>query len=178
MNKALFLSRDGVINIDRGYVYKSQEFEFVDGIFDVCRFAQELGYQLIVTTNQHGIARGVFTEKELSTLFTWMKDEFLKEKIIITDVFYCPHHPTKGKEQYKVECDCRKPEPGMILKAAIKHKLDLKQSIYLGNKAADIKAAQNAGIHNRILLSGKYSDDGSIPAHIIANICTAIEHID
>ncbi|WOH37866.1 D-glycero-beta-D-manno-heptose 1,7-bisphosphate 7-phosphatase [Thalassotalea fonticola] len=178
MNRALFLDRDGIINVDHGYVYKPEEFEFVDGIFDVCRHAQDLGLQLIVITNQSGIARGKYTEEQFLTLTDWMKKEFLKERIIITDVFFCPHHPTKGLDAYKLACKCRKPEPGMIFKAAQKHKIDLKQSIFIGDKVSDIKAAENAGVHNRILVSGKYSDDGAITAHRINNVCSAINHID
>ena len=177
MNKALFLDRDGIINIDNGYVYQAEQFKFVEGIFDVCRYAQALGYQLIVITNQPGIARGKYSDKEFLTLTSWMKKQFLKEKIIITDIFFCPHHPTKGLDQYKIECDCRKPKPGMILKAATKHKIDLKQSIFIGDKVSDIKAAENAGIHNRIFLTGKYSEDGSLAAHRITDICMANEHI-
>ncbi|MDG2393456.1 MAG: HAD-IIIA family hydrolase, partial [Thalassotalea sp.] len=77
MNKALFLDRDGIINIDNGYVYQAEQFKFVEGIFDVCRYAQELGYQLIVITNQPGIARGKYSEEEFLTLTSWMKNQFL-----------------------------------------------------------------------------------------------------
>ncbi|MEW6997970.1 D-glycero-beta-D-manno-heptose 1,7-bisphosphate 7-phosphatase [Colwelliaceae bacterium BS250] len=178
MNKALFLDRDGIINIDHGYVYKSEQFQFVDGIFEVCLHAQTLGYQLIVITNQSGIARGMYSEDDFLQLSKWMKQQFIKEGVVITDVYFCPHHPTKGKGSYKTECDCRKPEPGMILKAAEKHHIDLKQSIFIGDKVSDIKAAENAGIHNRILVDGKYSDDGSLYAHRIIDIKQAISLIE
>jgi D-glycero-D-manno-heptose 1,7-bisphosphate phosphatase len=178
MNKVLFLDRDGIINIDHGYVYKPEQFEFVDGIFDVCLHAQSLGYQLIVITNQSGIARGMYSEDDFLQLSQWMVQKFLNEGIGITDVYFCPHHPIKGKGSYKISCDCRKPEPGMILKAAEKHNVDLKKSVFIGDKVSDMKAAENAGIDNRILLDGKYSDDGSLFANRIINIKLAISLIE
>ncbi len=177
MNKALFLDRDGIINIDHGYVYQAEKFEFNQGIFAVCRHAQELGYQLIVITNQAGIARGMYSEQDFLALTEWMTAQFIKEKVIITDVFFCPHHPTKGQGIYKIACNCRKPEPGMINSAAAKHNICLQQSIFIGDKGSDMQAAKNAGIENRIYLHGKYSDDESVTAHRITNICSAINHI-
>lgn len=177
MNKTLFLDRDGIINIDHGYVHTKEKFEFVDGIFDVCRIAQELGYQIIIITNQAGIARGMYTIEDFLALTSWMKEQFIAEKVIITDVFFCPHHPNKGLAPYKVECECRKPRPGMIFEAAKKHNIDLKQSVFIGDKVSDIKAAENAGIDNRILLTGKYGDDEAIKAQRITNINDAKRYI-
>lgn len=178
MNKTLFLDRDGIINVDHGYVHTKEKFKFVDGIFELCRYAQELGYQIIVITNQAGIARGMYSVEDFLTLSKWMKEQFIKEKVIITDVYFCPHHPKKGFAPYKVECECRKPKPGMIFEAAKKHNIDLKQSVFIGDKVSDIKAAENAGIHNRIMLTGKYADDGSLAAHRITKIKDAMPFID
>lgn len=178
MNKALFLDRDGVINIDHGYVYQKENFEFVEGIFDLCQIASNKGYLLIVITNQSGIGRGKYSTKQFFELSEWMKSEFLTNNIKITDVFYCPHHPSKAVDEYLKQCDCRKPEPGMILDAANKYNIDLKQSIFIGDKTSDMKAAASAGITRRILISSEYIDNQEISASRISSIKEASSYID
>jgi len=178
MNKAVFLDRDGIINVDHGYVYQKGDFEFVDGIFDVCLDAINKGYLLVVITNQSGIARGKYSEEDFLLLSQWMKEKFKEKNVHIHDVYFCPHHPTKGKGSYLVSCNCRKPEPGMLLKASDEHKIDLKQSVFIGDKGSDMKAAQNAGIHNRILLASQYHDHLNVTAHRIDNIAQASRFIE
>lgn len=177
MNKALFLDRDGIINVDHGYVYRLEHFEFVDGIFTICQHAQALGYQIIVITNQSGIARGMYSETDFLSLTNWMKKQFLQHRVNITDVYFCPHHPTKGDGIYKVACDCRKPAPGMILQAAKKHNINLSESIFVGDKISDMQAAQSAGIENRLLINGKYNDDGVFKALRLDDVCSIIDHL-
>jgi D-glycero-D-manno-heptose 1,7-bisphosphate phosphatase len=111
MNKALFLDRDGVINVDVGYAHSPEQITFVSGIFDVCRTAVAQGYQLIIITNQSGIGRGYYSEEQFHVLMQWMSKEFEKEGCPLTAYYYCPHTPADG-------CDCRKPKAGMILQAA------------------------------------------------------------
>ncbi|MEW6992114.1 D-glycero-beta-D-manno-heptose 1,7-bisphosphate 7-phosphatase [Colwelliaceae bacterium 6441] len=178
MNKALFLDRDGIINVDHGYVFQQEEFEFVDGIFDVCRTAMEKGYLLIVITNQSGIGRGRYTESQFLLLTEWMKEQFKEHSVIINDVYFCPHHPTKAKGEFLISCHCRKPEPGMILQAAAKHSIDLKQSIFIGDKTSDMQAAEASGIHNRILVASHYEDYHHVSAHRIHKISQASAFID
>ena len=173
MNKALFLDRDGIINVDHGYVYQKENFEFVEGIFDVCLDAQKKGYMLIVITNQSGIGRGKYSVEQFKQLSNWMTGQFKAKNIVIADVYFCPHHPTKGTGEYLKECNCRKPEPGLILKAAEKHDIDLKQSVFIGDKGSDIQAASAAGIKNRILLASKYDDESNVEAQKITNISQA-----
>ena len=170
MNKALFLDRDGIINTDFGYVHQIKDFEFVDGIFDVCRYAIDMGYQIIVITNQAGIARGYYTVEDFNVLTDWMKQEFANQDINITDVYYCPHHPEKGDNEYVRKCNCRKPEPGMILKAAKEHDINIAHSAFIGDKVSDMQAADVAGIHNKILVASQYQDDGNIHAHRINSV--------
>ena len=100
MNKALFLDRDGIINVDHGYVYQEENFEFVEGIFELCTKAQVNGFMIIVITNQSGIGRGKYSEREFEELCQWMKAEFQQRNIVIDDIFYCPHHPTNAKGEY------------------------------------------------------------------------------
>jgi D-glycero-D-manno-heptose 1,7-bisphosphate phosphatase len=145
--KVLFLDRDGVINKEKNYVHKIEDFEFIDGVFEGCKNALENGYQIIVITNQAGIARGYYTEEDFQILTHWMIDEFKKRDIDILDVFYCPHHP-----DFTGECECRKPKPGMILEAAKKYSIDLKNSILVGDKNSDIEAGKRAGINNLYLI--------------------------
>ncbi len=153
MNKVLFLDRDGIINIDHGYVHSHEEFTFIDGIFDVCLHAINLNYLIIVITNQSGIARGYYTEEQFSQLTQWMKNEFEQKNITITGVFYCPHHPEKGIGKYKRVCECRKPKPGLILQAQNKFDIDITKSIFIGDKLSDMEAAEAAGITTRILVA-------------------------
>jgi len=117
MNRALFLDRDGVINVERGYVHRREAFSFQKGIFELCRAAQNRGYVLIVATNQAGIARGYYTESEFLELRRWMIDEFAGQQVRIAQVYYCPYHPICGVGGYKYDSSDRKPRPGMLLRA-------------------------------------------------------------
>ena len=123
--RALFLDRDGVINVNHGYVHTRERFEFVDGIFDACRAARNLGYLLIVVTNQAGIGRGYFTEDEFQALTDWMLLQFADQGADISRVYFCPFHPEHGIGPYKRDAECRKPNPGMILNASRDFDLDL-----------------------------------------------------
>jgi D-glycero-D-manno-heptose 1,7-bisphosphate phosphatase len=150
-NKALFLDRDGVINEEKSYVHKIEDFVFIDGVFDSLRKFQRENYLIIIITNQAGIAKGYYQEKDYRLLSDWMLVEFEKENISIDDVFYCPYHPD-GIGEYRKESFDRKPNPGMILKATRKHKIDLSKSILVGDKESDIEAGLNAGIQNNYLV--------------------------
>ena len=143
---AVFLDRDGVINQERGYVHKIEEFHFINGVFDACREMCDAGYRLIIITNQAGIARGYYTEDEFHHLTKWMLDEFRRHGVEIDDVYYCPHHPVHGVGEYHRDCDCRKPAPGMILRAAKEHSLDLRRSVLVGDKVSDIEGGRMAGV--------------------------------
>ncbi|WP_036601137.1 D-glycero-alpha-D-manno-heptose-1,7-bisphosphate 7-phosphatase [Olivibacter sitiensis] len=148
--RALFLDRDGIINLDKGYVHRIADFDFVDGIFDLCTYFQERGYLLIVVTNQSGIARGYYTEKDFQILSGWMNEKFEEKNIHIAKVYYCPDHPDiTGPSQR------RKPNPGMLLEAAQEFDLDLSTSVMIGDKESDMLAAENAGVTLRLLLGKK-----------------------
>ena len=142
---ALFLDRDGVINVDKNYVHRIEDCEFVDGIFDLCRAAKAKGYMLIIVTNQAGIAKGYYTEQDYVTLMNYMGAEFEKQGCPLDDVFYCPFHKD-GLGEYRKDSEDRKPNPGMILKATVKHHIDLKTSVLIGDKDSDIEAGRRAGV--------------------------------
>lgn len=145
MSSALFLDRDGVINIDAGYVSDISSFKFIEGIFDLCRLARQLGYLIIVVTNQSGIGRGYFTENDYQTLTEWMRDRFAAEGAPLAAVYHCPYHPD-GIGVYRKQSDWRKPAPGMLLQAAADFSLDLSTSLLIGDSEHDIAAARAAGL--------------------------------
>ncbi|MDF1874414.1 HAD family hydrolase [Sulfurimonas sp. SAG-AH-194-I05] len=146
MQKALFLDRDGVINVEKDYLYKIEDFEFIDGIFDLCRFYENLNYRIFVVTNQSGIARGYYNEDDFSILSSWMVNEFSKHSICISYVYHCPHHPNISGI-----CSCRKPHAGMLINAKNSFHLDLATSIIIGDKERDIEAGLNAGLSETYL---------------------------
>lgn len=151
-NKALFLDRDGVINVELRYVHRRENFIFKEGIFDLCRAAQNLGYLLVVVTNQAGIARGYYTEFEFLELSKWMIEEFARQGSTIARVYYCPYHPIYGVGKYKRNSADRKPKPGMLLRARADFNLDLTSSILIGDKLSDIEAGRAAGVGMTIML--------------------------
>ncbi len=137
MNKALFLDRDGVVNIDCAYPHKPEQIIFSDGIFNLCKKALSKGYLLIVVTNQAGVAKGYFTEDDVKRLHDWMQQQFINQGIKIDAFYYCPFHPDAKVQRYKKHSDCRKPAPGMILQAAKDFDIDISKSLMVGDKESD-----------------------------------------
>lgn len=151
---ALFLDRDGVINHNRGgYTHRIEDFKFIEGIFPLGRIAVANGYQIVVVTNQAGIGRGYYTEAQFEELTAWMRTQFSRNGIEIAGVYHCPHHPTHGLGDYLQECDCRKPRPGLLLRAREQLGIDLGRSVLIGDKASDIEAARLAGVGSAVLLA-------------------------
>ena len=144
MRKAAFLDRDGVINIDHAYVSRREDFEWVEGVLDAARKLYEAGYALVVVTNQSGIGRGYYTETDFEALNVYMCRMFEEAGAPLAGIYFCPHHPEKAIGAYKIACTCRKPQPGMILRAAEEMSIDLSQSILFGDKESDMQAAQAA----------------------------------
>ena len=149
--RALFLDRDGVINVDQGYVSRSDNFEFIEGIFDLCRRAKSLGYLILVVTNQAGIGRGYYSEQDFLELTKWMSGVFRDRGAPIDKVYFCPCHAEHGIGIYKVDSFFRKPAPGMILQAAKEFDIDLSQSVLVGDKDSDIQAGIAAGVGRNLL---------------------------
>ena len=150
--KTIFLDRDGVINKEINYLHKIDDFEFIDGVFETCQYLISLDYQIIVITNQSGISRGYYTEKDFQTITEWMLAQFKKNDINILDIFHCPHSPDS-------HCNCRKPKPGMLLNARYKHNINMQNSWIIGDKEADIMAGINSGINNTILVQNSHKID-------------------
>lgn len=155
MNKAIFLDRDGVINIDRNYVYKVEDFEFIPRAIGALKMLSKTDYKIIIITNQSGIGRELYTHEDLKKVMDFMYKEFDKHKIKVEKKYYfCPHHPTKGIGEYRVECDCRKPKTGMFKQAQKDFDIDMSKSFYIGDLEPDMVAGRNAGCKTIFVLSG------------------------
>lgn len=151
MSKAIFLDRDGVINVDKAYVYQKEDFEFCKGVFETLAYFQSLGYLLIIVTNQSGIGRGYYSEKEYQTLMDWVREELLHVNVTLDAIYHCPHAP-------EAQCHCRKPQSGMLEEAIKAFHIDVTQSWMIGDKPSDMDAAYHAGIKQTILIG-----DGPTP---------------
>ena len=145
-NKVVFLDRDGVINIDKGYVYQKKDFIFISGAIEALQYLQSLNYELIVVTNQSGIARGFFEEKDFKSLSKYMLETLESSNILIKDIFFCPHLPNALIKKYDKTCSCRKPKSGMIEDAIKKYNIDRENSILIGDSQRDIEAGKSAKI--------------------------------
>jgi len=164
MRPALFLDRDGVVNYDRGYVHRKEDFVFIEGIFDLVRAANAAGYLCIIATNQSGIGRGLYTEADFNALMGWVGNVFTQHGAQIDAVYFCPNHPEHGRGAYRKKCQFRKPAPGMLLRAADERQVNLPQSILVGDNLSDIEAGNSAGVGRNVLFcpSGAASDASDV----------------
>jgi len=168
--RALFLDRDGIINVDRNYVYRREDFVWCDGIFELGETALRLGYSLFVVTNQSGIGRGLYTEEDFITLTDWMCEEMALRSAPVQRVYHCPYHPEARLARYRAVHPWRKPAPGMILQARDDFDLDLGRSILVGDRISDMQAAVSAGVGARILVRhGDMQDQLDPPPTLIAS---------
>ena len=149
--KALFLDRDGVININHGYVHTPEQTDWVPGIFELVAAAHAHGFLPIVVTNQAGIGRGLYAEAAFLDYTTWMHAQFAARGTPLLATYWCPHHPEAGIGDYRVDCDCRKPRPGMLLEAIARFDIDPARSLMIGDKQGDLDAAAAAGVVARLL---------------------------
>lgn len=140
MHKALFLDRDGVINIDYGYVHKIADFKPVPGIFELCQAALDKDYKLVVITNQSGIARGMYTEDDVRNLHNYMEALFASRNVYFDNIFYCPHHP-----EFSGKCFCRKPSSLLFERATALVNITPSESWTVGDKERDLQAGKNIG---------------------------------
>ena len=143
---AAFFDRDGVINLDHGYVASPDRFELVEGAARAIRLCRDAGYLVFVVTNQAGVAQGYFQEQAVTALHDHMRALLAADGALIDDVRYCPHHPDAKHPAYRQDCSCRKPQPGMILDLAKSWSLDLAHSFLIGDKESDLEAAARAHV--------------------------------
>ena len=177
MLKAVFLDRDGVINQDTSYVHKISDFHFLPGVFQACRDINRAGFVIIIVTNQAGIGRGLYTEEDFSVLCEWMLDCFKSENIEITNIYHCPHHPVHGLGDYKVECDCRKPNPGMLKRAIRDHNIDPKRSYLIGDKLSDIQAGMLAELNHCYLVKSSQPSKSQKSLKVYDDLVSATQHM-
>lgn len=142
--KAAFLDRDGILNEDRGYVHRIEDFQWLPGVIGALQRLQSAGHTLFVVTNQSGIGRGMFTSTDAAWLHAHMRAELTVHGVTLAGIYTCPHRPEDG-------CECRKPKPGLILRAAKNHKIDLQASCLFGDKPSDIEAGERAGVGRCVL---------------------------
>ncbi|MCI7353466.1 MAG: D-glycero-beta-D-manno-heptose 1,7-bisphosphate 7-phosphatase [[Actinobacillus] rossii] len=151
MNKAIFLDRDGTLNIDHGYVHEIDDFQFITGSIEALQELKKLGYLLVLVTNQSGIARGYFTEEQFLTLTEWMDWSLADRGVDLDGIYYCPHYP-EGIGEFRQDCDCRKPKAGMLLQAIKELNIDPAQSFMVGDKIEDLQAGIAAKVRSKILV--------------------------
>lgn len=159
MNKAVFLDRDGTINVEKHYLYRIEDFVFLPGVLDGLRLLQNAGYILIIATNQSGIARGYYSEDDFINLNEWMTDALEENGIHISKVYYCPHLPDAKIDKYRKMCVCRKPALGMYEQAAIDFKIDLSNSWAIGDKLRDCILCEKTKCRGFLVGQNVYTDE-------------------
>jgi D-glycero-D-manno-heptose 1,7-bisphosphate phosphatase len=181
MNKAVFIDKDGTLLEDVPYNVDPERIEFTDGAFEALSILKSLGYLLIVVSNQSGVARGYFQEKDLKVLRARLQEMASAGGIEFDDFFFCPHHPDGKIAEYAVECQCRKPQPGMLLTAATEYNIDLSRSWMIGDILNDIEAGSRAGCKTILINNGNETEwqfsENRLPTAIVPNLRRAAERI-
>ena len=160
--RAVFLDRDGTVNVEKEYLSRIEDFEFIPGSKEAIRRLRDAGFLIVVVTNQSGIGRGYYSEKDLKSLHQFMEDELAKIGAGIDGWYFCPHHPTHGIGEYGLECSCRKPMPGMLLTAAVDLDIDLSASFMVGDKCVDVEAGLRAGCRSILVKTGYGMADSAV----------------
>ena len=154
MRRAIFFDRDGVLNEEVGYLWQVERFKWIDGAREAIKLCNERGFLTVVVTNQGGIAKGLYTAREVDELHAFMQRELAKLNAHIDAFYFCPHHEKGTVEGFNIVCDCRKPKPGLILRACKELDIDPAQSILFGDSERDIGAAEAAGLRAGIFFTG------------------------
>lgn len=151
VNKAIFLDRDGTLNVDHGYVHQIDDFQFIEGSIEALQELKNMGYLLVLVTNQSGIAHGYFSEDQFLSLTEWMDWSLADRGVDLDGIYYCPHHP-EGQGEFKQDCDCRKPKAGMLLQAIKELNIDPERSFMVGDKIEDLQAGFAAKVRSKVLV--------------------------
>lgn len=185
--KVAFLDRDGVINTDLGYVHSKENFFFIDGVVDAMRSLNLLGYHIIIVTNQSGIGRGIFSEEQYHVLTAWYKNFLESSGISILDILHCPHFINSKNSKYGIDCNCRKPKPGMFNEATNRHSINLSSSFVVGDKLSDLIAGSNAGLNNGYIIGDSLPENStdfyelnykSFKYNVVSDLNSCIELLD
>ena len=156
---ALFLDRDGTINEEVDFLTNPDHVHLLPGAGTALREAMTSGFKLFIITNQSGIARGLLSEERLAEVHHALSRQLTSERVTISGIYYCPHHPDFGEPPYRKDCDCRKPKPGMIDRAAKTHDLDLTRSYIIGDRMIDVQTGYAAGVTPILVLTGYGKDE-------------------
>jgi len=181
LKKAVFLDRDGTINVEKDYLVRPEEFEFIPGAPAAIARLKRAGFLVIVVTNQSGVARGYFDIDAVHQLHEHLQRQLSADGAGIDGFYLCPHHPEHGVGEFKTDCDCRKGNPGMLLQAAKDYDIDLESSYMVGDKLADVEAGKRAGCQTILVLTGygqsesRKLADGEVP--VVADLPTAVDFI-
>lgn len=169
--KAAFIDRDGVINEERNYVHRIEDFLLLPGVFQGLALLRDADYRLIVVTNQAGIARGYYDQVAMDHLHDHLREQLAYHGVALDAIYFCPHHPEGTIKALAIECDCRKPKPGMLLKAAEDFDLNLAKSVLIGDKLSDVQAGKRAGLGRiAIVKSGHHVEPSAfVEADVIAS---------
>ena len=152
--KAVFFDRDGVLNVDKDYLHAIEDFEWIEGAKESIVFLTRNNYTVFVVTNQSGIARGFYTIDDMKKLHDYMLAEIKEAGGHIEKFYFCPHLPEGKVKEYAIECDCRKPKPGLLLQALREYAIDKDKSFLIGDKPRDVESAEAAGIKGYLYTSG------------------------
>jgi D-glycero-D-manno-heptose 1,7-bisphosphate phosphatase len=181
---AIFLDRDGTINTEVEYLSKPEQIELIPRSADAIREARDLGFKIVIVTNQSGIARGFLTEAQLSDVHAELTSRLLSQNARIDGIYYCPHHPSIGAGPYRKDCDCRKPKPGLIVRAARELDIDLTRSFSIGDRMSDVLAGKNAGLTSLLVRTGYGTQElASLPPgtpqidHVADDLYGAIQYV-
>jgi D-glycero-D-manno-heptose 1,7-bisphosphate phosphatase len=184
-NRAIFIDRDGTLNEEVGYITDPAQFRLYDFAADAVRLANEAGWRVIVLTNQSGVARGYFTEDFLRRIHEGMEESLRLQGARVDAIYYCAHHPDFGPPPYRRDCDCRKPKPGLIVRAAADFALNLRESVVIGDRYRDIEMGHRAGARGALVMTGhgreEYGSEGGNwlrpPDHVARNLLAAVEWV-
>ena len=168
--KAAFIDRDGVINEERNYVHRVADFVLLPGVVQGLTLLRDAGYRLIVVTNQAGIARGYFDQVEMDRLHNHLRAQLAEHGVVLDAIYFCPHHPQGTIRPLAIQCECRKPSPGMLLQAAMDFDLDLASSVLIGDKLSDLQAGKRAGVGRTIIVESghKIEPAARLEADVVA----------
>jgi len=178
---AVFLDRDGTLNVEKNYLISPADFEFIDGVPAALKQLQAAGFLLVVISNQSGVARGYFTLEQVAQLHDHMQELLAKSGVSLAGVYVCPHHPTAGIDEYRRDCDCRKGKPGLLFQAAAELDIDLRRSYMIGDKLADIEAGAAAGCQTFLVRTG-FGANYALPAaasgaEVVADLPAAVRKL-
>jgi D-glycero-D-manno-heptose 1,7-bisphosphate phosphatase len=168
--KAVFIDRDGVINEERNYVHRISDFVLLPGVVEGLTLLRNAGYRLIVVTNQAGIARGYYAQDEMDRLHDHMRELLAKHGVSLDAIYFCPHHPQGSIEHLSIECNCRKPSPGMVVQASRDFDLNLATSVLIGDKLSDVQAGKRAGVGRTVLVESGHplEPEDRLEANVVA----------